>query len=333
MVTIGNFKIDAKVFMAPMSGCTDLSFRLIAREHGAKLCFFEMVDSNSLVYSPKKDADILMTTKDDNPIAGQLVGPDPEMMLKAAKVLIKNTNIKFLDINAACPVKKIVKKKAGAYFLKEPKALYKIIKSFSSKLDLPITVKLRTGYLKMDIDNLVKIAKNCQKSGASAIFIHGRTQKQGYSGDIDYSAIKKVKQALNIPVFGSGNIMSPELAKKMMDETGCDGVIAARGALGNPWIFEDIEHYLKTGALPRPLSIETRVASLKRHLEYIDKYKSIHPSSKAGFMRKIALWYLKDFSGARRTRTMVNSVGTYGELVKLLGSIAEANPGIQPAAL
>ena len=120
MVKIGDYKIDAKVFMAPMSGCTDLSFRLIAREHGAKLCFYEMVDSNSLVYSPNKDADILMTTKADSPIAGQLVGPDPAMMLKAAKVFIKNAKLKFLDINAACPVKKIVKKKAGAYFLKDP---------------------------------------------------------------------------------------------------------------------------------------------------------------------------------------------------------------------
>jgi len=332
MVTIVNFKIDAKVFMAPMSGCTDLSFRLIAREHGAKLCFFEMIDSNSLVYSPKKDVDILKTIDKDRPIAGQLVGPDPDMMLKAAKVLIKSTNIKFLDINAACPVKKIVKKKAGAHFLKDPKTLYKIIKSFASKLDLPITVKLRTGYLKMDIDSLVKIAKNCQKNGASAIFIHGRTQKQGYSGDIDYDAIKEVKEAVTIPVFGSGNIMSPELAKKMIDETGCDGVIAARGALGNPWIFENIEHYLKTGALPRPLDVETRVISLKRHLEYIDRYKSIHPSSKIGFMRKVALWYLKDFSGARKTRTLVNSVGTYEELVELLGSIA-SNSEIQPAVL
>ena len=325
MVTIGNCKIDADVFMSPMSGCTDLSFRLIAREHGAKLCFFEMIDSNSLVFCPKTDIDILRTNNRDLPIAAQLVGSDPEIMLKAAKKLVDRLDIKFLDINAACPVKKIIKKNAGAYFLRDPQTLYKTISSFASKLPVPITVKLRTGYLKPDIDNIVNIAKNCQKNGASAIFLHGRTQKQGYSGEIDYAAIKAVKHAVKIPVFGSGNIMSPQLAKKMIDETGCDAVIAARGALGNPWIFKNIEQYLKDGTLPRRIDIETKIQTLKKHLSYIDRYKDLRPSSKIGYMRKVSFWYLKEFFNASKTRNMVNSAADHEELNKLMESIADPN--------
>jgi len=325
MVTIGNYNIDANVFMAPMSGCTDLPFRLIAREHGAKLCFFEMIDSNSLVFCPKTNVDILRTNNKDLPIAAQLVGSDPDIMLKAAKKLVDMLDIKFLDINAACPVKKIIKKKAGAYFLRDPQTLYKMIHSFASKLSVPITVKLRTGYLKPDIDNIVNISKNCQKNGASAIFLHGRTQKQGYSGEIDYAAIKAVKQAVKIPVFGSGNIISPQLAKKMIDETGCDAVIAARGALGNPWIFKNIEQYLKDGTLPHSIDIKTKIKTLNKHLSYIDRYRDLLPSSKLGYMKKVSLWYLKKFSNASRMRNMVNSAADREELNELLGSIADTN--------
>jgi nifR3 family TIM-barrel protein len=249
-------------------------------------------------------------------------------MLKAAKKLVDMLDIKFLDINSACPVKKIIKKNAGAYFLRDPQTLYKTISSFASKLPVPITVKLRTGYLKPDIDNIVNIAKNCQKNGASAIFLHGRTQKQGYSGEIDYAAIKAVKYAVKIPVFGSGNIISPQLAKKMIDETGCDGVMAARGALGNPWIFKNIEQYLKDGTLPRRIDIKTKIKTLKKHLSYIIKYKEINPSSKLGYMNKVSSWYLKEFSNASKTRNLVNSAADHEELINLLGSISDANAEI-----
>jgi tRNA-dihydrouridine synthase B len=308
--------------MAPMSGCTDLSFRLIAREHGARFCFYEMIDSNSLVYSPKTDVDILKTNAKDTPIAAQLVGSDLDIMEKAAKKLFDIVKIKFLDINAACPVKKIIKKKAGSYFLKDPQGLYKIIKELSSILSIPVTVKLRTGYHARDLKTLINIAKNCQKNGAAALFVHGRTQKQGYSGDIDYEAIKAVKHALKIPVFGSGNIMNPQMAKKMFDLTDCDGITVARGALGNPWIFKNIETYLKNNQAAQHIPIEERIKTLKKHLSYIYKYKEIHPSSKVGYMRKVSLWYLKDFPNACRTRGMVNPMQSYQELLKLLDSIA-----------
>ena len=258
MVNIGSKKIETNILLAPLSGCTDLAFRLIAREHGAGFCFFEMVNCNSLNYNTKSVADILSIHPKDKPIAAQLVGADPDKMVEAAKRITGHADIDFIDINAACPVPKITKKKAGAYLLREPKILCKIIEKMAVALEIPVTVKIRIGYEAADIKTIVSIAKNCEKAGAAALFVHGRTRAMGYSGEVNYEAIKKIKQSVNIPVFGSGNVFDAPLAKKMLDLTGCDGVMAARGALGNPWIFKDIEHYLKTGEVKPLPDLEER---------------------------------------------------------------------------
>lgn len=300
-----------------MAGCTDLSFRLIAREHGAKLCFLEMVDANSMVNRKDTDIDIIKTIKKDSPLAGQLVGATPELMVKAAKRLLKLVDIKFLDVNAACPVKKMMKKKAGSYFMKEPDNLFKIVKLLSTKLDIPITVKLRIGYNHVDQEHIMDIAKKCEADGASALFVHGRTMKQGYSGEIDYETIRKIKDSVKVPVFGSGNVFDPKMAKKMLDNTGCDGVMVARGALGNPWIFENIEKQLEGKPLYIP-SIEERLTVLKEHLAYLKKYKIIHPESLIGYMRKVSLWYVREFEGAGKMRGIINSVKSYEELLELI---------------
>ena len=244
MINIGNYKLKTNILLAPLAGCADLPFRLIMREYGAKFGFFEMIDANALKRN-KKSLEMLKTTAKDRPIAGQLVGSNPEIMLSSAKEMINHVDIKFLDINAACPVRKVIKKKAGAYLLKEPILLYKIIKKLSSNLNLPITVKLRIGYDRTDNKNIADIAASCEHNGASAIFVHGRTRTQGYSGPVDYSAIRSVKNAVSVPVFGSGNIFTPEQAKEMMEGTGCDGIIVARGSFGNPWIFKNILNYIK----------------------------------------------------------------------------------------
>jgi tRNA-dihydrouridine synthase B len=212
-VKIGSFKLPSNIMLAPMAGCTDLSYRLIARQHGAKLCFLEMVDANSMVNRKDVDIDIIKTVKKDSPLAGQLVGATPELMLKAAKRLLSLVDIDFLDVNAACPVKKMMKKKAGSYFIKEPDNLFKTIKLLSSKLDLPITVKLRIGFNNVDHEHITDIAKKCESNGASAIFVHGRTMKQMYSGEIDYETICKIKDSVSVPVFGSGNVFTPIMAK------------------------------------------------------------------------------------------------------------------------
>ncbi len=321
MIKIGRYVAPTNIFLAPMSGCTDSAFRLIAREHGARFCFFEMVDANALCYGHKKTKDILKPLDEDTPIAAQLLGAEPSRLLDAGERLLRIAKVSFLDINSACPAKKAVKKGAGAALLKKPRVLFKIIRGLSSSLPVPVTVKLRVGYEKKDIKNISELARGCQDSGASAVFLHGRTKSQGYEGDVDYDAIKKVKENLAIPLFGSGNILNARSAKEMFGKTGCDGILIARGALGNPWIFRNIERYLKDGGIVyRPdLPLKSRV--LKRHLAYIQKYKESISTSKVGFMRKVAMWYLKDIPKARRIRERINYSKSYEELVAIIDSL------------
>jgi len=236
-------------------------------------------------------------------------------MLDAAEKLIELVDISFLDINGACPVKKVTKKGAGAALLKNRAILGKIIKKLVSKLRIPVTVKLRTGFDKVDIKECVRTAEECQGNGASIVFIHGRTMSQRYSGDIDYESIKAVKESLKIPVFGSGNIFNPLMAKKMLDETGCDGILVARGALGNPWIFKDIENYLKNGETLKNPSLSAKKKILKAHLAYIEKYKDMGPANKIGFMGKVAMWYFKGHYNSTEIRIRISGAKSYKELI------------------
>ena len=310
--------------MAPMSGCTDLAFRTMVRKHGAELCFFEMVDAASLIMKNKKTFQMLKTNSKDKPIAAQIIGSDPLQMLDAAHILLDTVpDILFLDINSACPVRKILRKKSGAYLMKSPETLIKIAKtlSYTGKLKLPVTVKIRIGYYKNDLPFLTDLVKRLEDTGISAIFIHGRTCKQMYSGEVDYASIKKVKDTVSIPVFGSGNIFSPELAKKMISETGCDGITVARGALGTPWIFRDIESYLKT----RELIIHKDIMSKKRntmkeHIRYIEKFKGCLPGGEGniGLMKKVMMWYIKGFPDAKSLRNKICRIEKYDELMDLI---------------
>ncbi|MFA6431592.1 MAG: tRNA dihydrouridine synthase DusB [Candidatus Margulisiibacteriota bacterium] len=320
-INIGKIKINTNIFLAPLSGCTDLAFRLIARKYGAKFCFFEMIDANSIFHSNRKNKEILATHKKDIPIAAQIVGADPAIMAKAAAEVAETTPALFIDINAACPVRKIVRKKAGAYLLKEPKLLYKIIKAVAAAIDIPVTVKIRIGYESVDLKALKSIAKGCEKSGAAALFVHGRTRSQGYSGEINYKAIKAIKKSVKIPVLGSGNVFTPELAKRMIEEGGCDGVMVARGAFGHPWIYKEIEEYFKSGKLPKERTLEDRIKTLKLHLKYLEIYRDAQPMGKVGIMRKIAIWHLKSFPNAAKTRGEIGRVQSYAELIKVVDAL------------
>ena len=313
--------MDPKIYLAPMSGVTDLAFRLISRKAGAAHCFFEMLDSNAMIYNYPKSASLLKTVEKDSPISAQLVGSDPYMMLEAAEKIVSCAGISFLDINSACPAKKVIKKGAGAALLKNKTRLAAIIKKMTSGLHIPVTVKLRTGFDKRDVGEFVKIARTCEASGASAISIHGRTFAQGYYGGIDYESIKAAKEALKIPVFGSGNIFNSLMAKRMLDETGCDGILVARGALGNPWIFKDIENYLKNGKAPEEPKLSLRKKALKEHLAYIEKYKDMLNRDKAGFRGKVATWYLKGVSNAQRLRDKIYRTKSCEELINLIDRI------------
>lgn len=321
-IQIGSKVINTNVFLAPLAGCSDLSFRLICREHGAKFCFFEMIDANSLIYSRVRSLRLIKTTAEDKPIAGQLLGRDPEKMLEAAHQLIELTDISFLDINCACPVKKVVKKKCGAYLLNEPSHLAKLIKKLSDNLPIPVTAKIRIGYLEKNIKQITELAKICENSGLAALFVHGRTKTQMYSGEVDYGLIKSIKKTVNIPVFGSGNILNPELAKKMFDETGCDGILVARGALGKPWIFNDIGKYIN-GKNIITATLQKKKSVLKKHLSYLCEHKELKESVKACFMRKICLWYLKGFPESARIRSRVCTIKKYEELIQLIDNLPD----------
>ena len=317
MLKIGNVNIGTNIFLAPLSGCTDLPFRMIAREHGARFCFYEMLDANSLNHNRQRSFNMLKTIKEDTPIAAQILGADPAIVLDAAQKILDRTRLSFLDLNCACPVKKVIKKKAGAHLLRDTPRMYGILGKLIPAVEVPVTIKIRIGYDTKDLHHIVTMVKHCQDLGVAAISVHGRLMKQGYSGDVDYEYIRKIKEAVNIPVFGSGNILSPELAKKMLDETACDGILVARGALGNPWIFGQIEEYLKNEAAPKEISAEEKKEALKKHFSYLNEYRNMSKKGMVGFMRKIAMWYLKGIPGSSRIREKIMRADSYEEIVKI----------------
>lgn len=312
-----------KIYLAPMAGTTDLSFRLISRRFGAAHCFLEMLDSMAAVRDNPKNLRLMKTIAMDRPISAQLLGEDPAVMLEAAGKVMDRVRISTLDVNSACPARKVLAKGAGAALLKNAPKLGRIIQKLSSELRIPVTVKLRTGFYERDVAGCVKTALVCQENGASAVFIHGRTVSQGYSGDVDYESIRAVKKALKIPVFGSGNVFTPELAKKMLDETSSDGILVARGALGNPWIFEDIENYLKTGKLPKGPTLDMKKKVLKKHLAYIEKYKEIGPRNKIGYMGRVTMTYFRGILKASRFREEICKAKSYAELIRVIDSVEQ----------
>lgn len=314
MLKIKNLKIDSHCLLLPMAGFTDLAFRQIARKHGCKFAFTEMVDATAIKYNNKQTFGMLETNRQDQPLGAQLVGGDEYDFLLAAQILEKK-GFDWIDINAACPVKKVIKKLAGAYFLKEPKKLERVLKLLARNLRIPLSVKIRTGFNKTNL-NAPEVALLSQDCGANAIIIHGRYRDQLYHGEVDYSTISKVKKVVKIPVIASGDIFSAELAKKMFDETGCDAVGVARGALGNPWIFKEIDCLIKSGKKysipPQQEIIKTMLKHVRQSIELYGEYRSLTK------MRKVICSYAKNFRGAKRIRCLINKAETFKELQQIL---------------
>lgn len=232
-----------------MAGITDLPFRLIARSFGCELAFVEMISARALVYQSKKTEMMLSSVPADRPLGVQLLGNDLDIIRRALDKLIKY-EFDLIDLNAACPVNKVTARGEGASLLKNPDRLHELLRIMVEHSPVPVTVKIRAGWDEKSV-NARDVAIAAQDAGIKAIFIHGRTRVQGYRGRVDYKVIREVKEALRTPVIGSGDTLSPEMIKKMFDETGCDGVTIARGALGNPWIFRETDEFLKTGLLPQ----------------------------------------------------------------------------------
>ena len=228
-----------------MAGISDLPFRLLNRSFGCELAFVEMINVRSLGYKSKKTKEMLRTSVTDSPLGVQILGCEPNYILRGLDIL-NSYRFEILDFNAACPVKKVTRRGEGASLLKEPKRLHSLLALVKQNSHVPVTVKIRTGWDK-HLLNAREVALQAEDAGVSAVFIHGRSKVQGYSGAVDYTAIKKVKKALRIPVIASGDVFSSVLAKRMFDETGCDGVLVARGALGNPWIFRELYGFFHSG--------------------------------------------------------------------------------------
>ena len=293
---IGNVKIKNQVVLAPMAGISNSSFRRIVKEMGCGLVVAEMVSDKAICYGSKKTIDMLYMTDFERPISQQIFGSDKNSFVEAAKYIEKNMKPDIIDINMGCPVPKVaVSAQAGSALLKNPDKVYEIVKAVVNSVKVPVTVKIRSGWDSNSI-NAVEIAKICEKAGASAITVHGRTRAQGYSGKADWNIIKKVKENVNIPVIGNGDIKSPKDAKRMLDETHCDAIMIGRAALGNPWIIKRTIHYLETGELlPEPTKND-KLKMIKKHLKYLLEIK---PEKVALLeMRTEASYYLKGLPGA-----------------------------------
>jgi nifR3 family TIM-barrel protein len=297
ILSISEISLPIPCLLAPMSGISDLPFRMINRSFGAPFAFAEMIDVNALGLLDKRTMHMLSTNPDDRPLGIQLLASDNKEIGKAIKKL-EFIKYDLLDFNAACPTPKVVRKGKGAYLLREPRKLKEILEAIVKNVEVPVTVKIRSGWDDSSI-NAREIALYAEDAGIRALFIHGRTKTQGYGGTVDYGTITKVKEALRIPVIASGDNLSIPKIKKMFDITGCDGVIIARGSFGNPWIFKDMIKFCKDGSTGEVPDIGARVKVMKEHLHLLIS----HYGEKRGMsvFRKFVIWYTR---GIGKTRTL-----------------------------
>jgi tRNA-dihydrouridine synthase B len=296
---IGNLNLSSRFILAPLAGVSDLPFRMLNRKFGCELAFAELISARALVQGNRRTKAMLSTSSGDRPLGIQLLGSDARTIAAAIKILQSGRTFDLLDINAACPTKKVTARGDGASLLREPRKLCEIVKSAVDIAAVPVTMKIRTGW-DDDSLNARDLALYARDAGINALFIHGRTKVQGYSGSPDYRTIRIVKEALNIPVIASGDILSPQLIQKMFSETGCDGIAIARGAMGNPWIFPQAEASLAGGKLP-PRPDPHEIAEVMRdHLRMC----CAHYGELIGvsMFRKYFAWYTRERSGVKPLR-------------------------------
>lgn len=311
---IGNVTLDNNLILAPMAGVTDLPFRMLCKEQGAGLLCMEMVSAKAIYYNNKNTEALMAINEKERPVSLQLFGSDADIMSEMAKK-IEEKPFDILDINMGCPVPKVAGNGEGSALMKNPGLVREIVSKVVKAIEKPVTVKIRKGFDEEHI-NAVEIAKIIEDCGAAAVAVHGRTREQYYSGKADWDIIRQVKEAVSIPVIGNGDVTGPESAKKMLEETGVDGIMIGRAARGNPWIFGQIKEYLETGVLPEKPGLEEVREMMLRHarmqLECKGEYTGIRE------MRKHVAWYTAGYPNSAKLRAKINEVETYEELTELL---------------
>ena len=318
---IGNVKIKNQIVLAPMAGYSNTSFRKIIKEMGAGLIYAEMVSDKALTYHNEKTLQLLKMSEEERPIVHQIFGSDVETFVASAKIVEEVMKPDIIDINMGCPVPKVaLRAQAGSALLKDPDKVYEIVLAVVKAVHVPVTVKIRIGWDEAH-KNCVEIAKVCEKAGAQAIAIHARTRSQGYSGKADWSWIKKVKEAVSIPVIGNGDVLSCYDAKRMLLETNCDAVMIGRGVLGNPWLIKECVDYLETGQEPRKITNEERVLMMKKHFQFLKEDKSV----KAALLeiRSNILFYLKGMPNNKEIKRRICEVKTEEDIMKVLAQYEE----------
>ena len=313
---IGNLVIKNQIVLAPMAGISNSSYRKIIKEMGAGLIYAEMVSDKAIMYGNKKTFDLLQMEESERPIAQQIFGSDKESFVKAAKEIVERMHPDIIDINMGCPVPKVaLRAQAGSALLKSPDKIKEIVSAVVKAVNVPVTVKIRSGWDRKHI-NAVDVAKICEEAGVAAITIHARTREQGYSGKADWHIIKQVKDAVSIPVIGNGDVTTPELAKKMLDETGCDAVMIGRGCLGNPWLIRDCVTYLDTGNIPKPPTNKEKVLMMKKHYELLLNDKSEKVANLE--IRTFILYYLKGMPKSKEIKNKVCQSRTAQEMFNII---------------
>ncbi len=318
---IGNITLNGYAALAPMAGVADRAFRELCMAFGAGYCVSEMVSSKGIAYHSKKSAELMEISATERPCAVQIFGTEPETMADAARFAMQYKP-EVIDINMGCPAPKIAGGGSGAALMRDPDLCGRIVQAVSRAVDIPVTVKIRSGFDEEHI-NAVEVALIAEKNGAQAVTVHGRTRKQFYAPPVNYDIIRKVKQALSIPVIGNGDIVDARSAQFVMEYTGCDYLMVGRGALGNPWVFREINEYFSTGNIISTPTLDEKCDVLLRHIKSLVEYKGERVGMREA--RKHTAYYLKGFKNAAKLRNLAFSMETEDDLRSLVNEIKGSN--------